>query len=103
VQYLVKCCGQKRPWAGDNRLQVTAQGEFLTVHEYVSAIHPWLMAMRDTLLDVLRKTEGTLNWPPESGNKLVVYYTGSGLLYIDHKDKSATWHRRPPVFRPAID
>ncbi|KAK4155422.1 hypothetical protein C8A00DRAFT_41972 [Chaetomidium leptoderma] len=99
--YLLECCGQKRPWARDTHLQVAAQGEFLTVHEYVSAVHPWLMAMRDTLLDVLGKMDGTPKWPPET--KLAVLYLGPGPLRIGHEDKWATWHKRPPVVRPAID
>ncbi|KAK4033537.1 hypothetical protein C8A01DRAFT_49915 [Parachaetomium inaequale] len=95
--YLLECCGQKRPWAYDTQLQVTAQGEFLTVHEYVSAVHPWLMAMRDTLLDVLDKMDGIP--PPET--KLAVLYLGPGPLRIGHEDKWAWWHKRPPVVRPA--
>ncbi|KAL2130728.1 hypothetical protein VTI74DRAFT_6057 [Chaetomium olivicolor] len=99
--YLLECCGQKRPWAYDNYLQVAAQGEFLTVHEYVSAVHPWLMAMRDTLLDVLGKMDGQRKWPPET--KLAVLYLGPGPLRIGHEDKWAWWHRKPPVPHPARD
>ncbi|KAK4033098.1 hypothetical protein C8A01DRAFT_40457 [Parachaetomium inaequale] len=99
--YVLECCGQKRPWAYDTYLQVTAQGEFLTVHEYVSAVHPWLMAMRDTVLDVLGKMDGQSKWPPET--KLAVLYLGPGPLCIDHEDKWARWHRKPPVPRPASD
>lgn len=99
--YLLECCGQKRPWARDTQLHVAARGEFLTVHEYVSAVHPWLMAMRDTLLDVLGKMDGTAKWPPET--KLAVLYLGPGPLRIGHEDKWAWWHKRPPVVRPAID
>ncbi|KAK3986160.1 hypothetical protein QBC44DRAFT_373467 [Cladorrhinum sp. PSN332] len=98
---LLECCGQKRPWARDTQLQVAARGEFLTVHEYVSAVHPWLMAMRDTLLDVLGKMDGAPKWPPET--KLAVLYLGPGPLRIGHEDKWATWHKRPPVVRPALD
>lgn len=96
--YVLECCGQKRPWAYDTYLQVAAQGEFLTVHEYVSAVHPWLMAMRDTLLDVLGKLDGQPKWPPET--KLTVL-DPAGPLHIDHEDRWAWCHRKPPVPRPA--
>ncbi|KAK3906022.1 hypothetical protein C8A05DRAFT_30092 [Staphylotrichum tortipilum] len=69
---------------------------FLTVHEYVSAVHPWLMAMRDTLLDVLGKLDGNPKWPPET--KLAVLYLGPGPLQIGHEDGWAWWHRRPRPF-----
>lgn len=99
--YLLECCGQKRPWARDTYLQVAAQGEFLTVHEYVLAVHPWLMAMHDTLLDVLGKMDSTPKRPSET--KLAVLYLGPGPLHIDHEDKWARWHRRPPVVCPTIN
>ncbi|EAQ92533.1 hypothetical protein CHGG_00768 [Chaetomium globosum CBS 148.51] len=99
--FVLECCGQKRPWSYDTYLQVAAQGEFLTVHEYVSAVHPWLMAMRDTLLDALGKMNGQPKWPPET--KLGVVYLGPGPLTIDHEDKWASRHMKPPVPRPASD
>ncbi len=100
--YVVECCGQKRPWAYETQLQVAAQGEFLTVHEFVSAVHPWLISMRDTLLDVLGKLEGTAKWPPET--KLAVLYLGPGPLRIGHEDRWALFHRRPKpsVVDPSI-
>jgi hypothetical protein len=99
--YVLECCGQKRPWSYDTYLQVAAQGEFLTVHEYVSAVHPWLMAMRDTLLDALGKTNYQPKWPPET--KLAVVDLGPGPLRIDHEDGWASWHEKPPLPRPASD
>jgi hypothetical protein len=89
--YLLECCGQKRPWSYDKQLQVTAQGDFLTVHEFVSAVHPWLMAMRDTILEALRYINGTA--PPEA--ELTVLRFGCGPVRIGHEDKWAWWHKRP--------
>ncbi len=98
--YLLECCGQKRPWARDTQLQIAAQGEFLTVHEYVSAVHPWLMTMRDTLLDVLVKMDFGPGPKGVPETKLTVLYMGPGPLRIGHEDRWAWWHRRPTVFRP---
>jgi hypothetical protein len=99
--YLVECCGQKRPWSYDTYLQVAAQGEFLTVHEYVSAVHPWLMAMRDTLLEALGKKDDNPKWPPET--KLAVMHLWPDSLDIGHEDKWAYWHRKPRVVGPPLD
>jgi hypothetical protein len=103
--YVVECCGEKRPWFYDTCLQVAAQGEFLTVHEYISAVHPWLMGMRDTILDALEKApgmkEGRPNRPPE--DKLAVVYLGPGPLRIDHEDEWEWWHRKPPVQPPEVE
>ncbi|KAH6845711.1 hypothetical protein B0I37DRAFT_191175 [Chaetomium sp. MPI-CAGE-AT-0009] len=91
--FVLECCGQKRPWAYNTYLQVATQGEFLTVHEYISAVHPWLMAMRDTLLYALGQMDGQRTWSPET--KLAVLYLGPAPLRIDHEDKWAWWHKKP--------
>ncbi|KAL2194156.1 hypothetical protein P885DRAFT_11069, partial [Corynascus similis CBS 632.67] len=90
--YLVESCGQKRPWAYDTYLQIAAQGEFLTVHEYVSAVHPWLMAMRDTILNALGKMAGNPKWPPET--KLAVLNLWPDSLHIGYEDMWACWHKK---------
>ena len=91
--YVLACCGQERPWAYDTCLHVAAEGEFLTVHEYVSAVHPWLMAMRDTILDALGGLDSRANWPPET--KLAVLELWPRMLRIDREDQWARCHRRP--------
>ncbi|KFA69004.1 hypothetical protein S40285_10690 [Stachybotrys chlorohalonatus IBT 40285] len=83
----------QRPRAKDTQLEVTAGGAFLTAHEYVSAVHPWLMGMREMLLDVLGKLMGSQSWAPES--KLAVLYLGPGPLRIGNEDEWANWHKKP--------
>ncbi|KAK0754378.1 hypothetical protein B0T18DRAFT_399044, partial [Schizothecium vesticola] len=91
--YVAECCGEERPWSQDTRLKVVAGGAFITVHEYVSAVHPWLMGMRDNLLDVLGKIDGQPPWPAET--KLAVLYLGPGPLRVGGEDRWAWWHQRP--------
>ncbi|KAK1720130.1 uncharacterized protein BDZ83DRAFT_457956 [Colletotrichum acutatum] len=58
-----------RPRAKDAQLEVTTAGSFLTTHEYISVVHPWLMGMRERILDALRKLErqaGEVLWTPEA-------------------------------------
>lgn len=92
----------RRPRAKDVELTVTAgSGAFLTIHEYVSAVHPWLMGMRERILDALGKTEGQgALWPPET--KLAVLRFGAGALRIDIEDKWAWWHEKPDL-KPRVE
>ncbi|WQF87926.1 hypothetical protein CDEST_12940 [Colletotrichum destructivum] len=89
----------RRPRSKDVKLEVTAgNGTFLTVHEYVSAVHPWLMGMRQRLLYALGKTDGKgVPWPPEA--KLAVTHLGDGPLHIQTEDKWA-YSRRKPDLKP---
>ncbi|KAK1590376.1 uncharacterized protein LY79DRAFT_555156 [Colletotrichum navitas] len=53
TEFLVRCCGQDRPLRKrGQKLVVTpaAGGHFVTIHDYVSAVHPWLMALRPEIL-----------------------------------------------------
>lgn len=98
VELHLDCPGtknHKRPWARDTQLEVTASGAFLTVHEYVSAVHPWLMEMREKLLDILGKLDGNAPWPPET--RLAVLYLGPGPLRIGREEKWVDWHRKRTV------
>ncbi|KAF6792054.1 hypothetical protein CSOJ01_14220 [Colletotrichum sojae] len=61
----------RRPRAKDFQLELTASGEFLTIHEYVSAVHPWLMGI------------------------LVVLSFGRAPLRIATEDRWAGWHKKP--------
>ncbi|KAJ0158730.1 hypothetical protein CTA2_11005 [Colletotrichum tanaceti] len=87
----------RRPRSKDAELKVTAgSGAFLTIHEYVSAVHPWLMGMRDRLLDALGNTEGQgVLWPPET--KLTVLRFGDGPLMIGTEDRWAWWYKKPDL------
>ncbi|OBR12818.1 LysM domain-containing protein [Colletotrichum higginsianum IMI 349063] len=53
TEFLVRCCGQDRPLRKrGQKLVVTpaAGGHFVTTHDYVSAVHPWLMGLRPEIL-----------------------------------------------------
>ncbi|OBT82859.1 hypothetical protein VE02_08560 [Pseudogymnoascus sp. 03VT05] len=53
TEFLVKCCGEDRPLRKRGiKLVVThsAGNRFVTVHDYVSAVHPWLMNLREDIL-----------------------------------------------------
>ncbi|KAK4109031.1 hypothetical protein N656DRAFT_831756 [Canariomyces notabilis] len=62
------CAVGERPVDKDARLEVKAAGEFLTIHDYVSAVHPWLMGLRGDLLAALALTAAGQDdpLPPET-------------------------------------
>ncbi|KAH7303506.1 hypothetical protein B0I35DRAFT_498344 [Stachybotrys elegans] len=90
--------GPLRPRYKDIRLEVTASSEFLTVHEYVSAVHPWLMDMRETIVYVLGKLDNDTTWPPET--ELAILHFGYGPLIIGKKEEWVWWHRKPVFAAP---
>jgi hypothetical protein len=69
VYPLVKCCGTRVPEnKQEGPLVVRASGDFVTIHDYVTEVHPWPMSRRE---DILRATaiadEGKGNpLPPDS-------------------------------------
>lgn len=59
---LLMCCDEIRPHGKDVKLVVkpaTGGEGFVTVHDYVSALHPWLMNMREDIV----KAKGVLDQP----------------------------------------
>lgn len=76
-----------RPRAKDVQLEVTAGGAFVTIHDYVSAVHPWTMATREPLLDVLYKVGGGQLFLPEM--KLFVLPFGDGSPSTGTEDQWA--------------
>ncbi len=94
------CCGMARP-AGKKDISVIvtgtggitegsySSGGFVTVHDYVTVVHPWLMGLRNDILGAL----GTLNGddvPLPAETELMVSYNMLDDLMIETR---ATWLR----------
>ncbi len=78
-EHLLMCCGTDRPLNKAATLEVRAKGEFLTVHDFVSAVHPWLMGLREDIL----AAAGVLEKKPlPADSELMVYHPGPGSLMI---------------------
>ncbi|KAI1810626.1 hypothetical protein GGS20DRAFT_166769 [Poronia punctata] len=74
-EFLVRCCGQDRPLGkkGPTLLVTPAPGhDLVTVRDFVDAVHPWLMGMRDDLA----KAKTVARWEafPESTRWMVNYH-----------------------------
>ncbi|KAJ3498901.1 hypothetical protein NLG97_g753 [Lecanicillium saksenae] len=56
TQYLAFCCDQERPEGKDGlSLQVMpAEGkDFVTIYDYVSVVHPWIMSLREDIIQAV--------------------------------------------------
>ncbi|OIW23391.1 hypothetical protein CONLIGDRAFT_126421 [Coniochaeta ligniaria NRRL 30616] len=87
-----ECCGEQRPHPQDMSLVVKASGEFITVHDYVSAVHPWLMRKYDDLMGALTIDE-PLSLPAEENLMVTLggpknLSVGTKEVWLKNKDKS---------------
>jgi hypothetical protein len=83
--YVLFCCGEARP-RKKRRLQLTVKpafGGYVTVHDYLSTLHPWLTSLKE---DIVRAVSVWEDVPAE----IVIDYNGLKLLLIDEK---ARWIR----------
>ena len=81
---LVKCCGEQWPQNKNVSLTVTpardGQG-FVTLHDYLSAVHPWLMSLQGEMTTVL----GTMyDTHLEPGRQLSINSNALDILMIEN-------------------
>ena len=82
---LVRCCHQDRP-PPSTKLEVRASSQpFVTVHDYLTAVHPWLMRQREKLLRVMNVADEFASPLPED-TRLAVNVNGPECLIIDEVD-----------------
>ncbi|KAF6828443.1 hypothetical protein CPLU01_08526 [Colletotrichum plurivorum] len=89
----------RRPRTEHIQLNVATSGEFLTIHEYVSAVHPWLMGLRGRLLHDLGMQTLDRPWPDDTD--LVVSSFGDAPLAVEKEEEWARWHKKPDI-RPYV-
>ncbi|CAD0107891.1 unnamed protein product [Aureobasidium uvarum] len=60
TEILVHCCGEDRPLGKEGltlEVRPSSENNFVTVKDYVGAVHPWLMSMEDDILAAMRTAE----------------------------------------------
>ncbi|KAK4102272.1 hypothetical protein N658DRAFT_409271, partial [Parathielavia hyrcaniae] len=59
-EHLILCCGEKRPWGRQTQGLVVkaATGHFVTIHDFISTVHPYLMARRGDILETMNLEPG---------------------------------------------
>ncbi|KAK3946242.1 hypothetical protein QBC46DRAFT_444392 [Diplogelasinospora grovesii] len=94
---LLMCCGKERPRDFTAvTLTVNAKQDmgFVTVHDYVSTVHPWLVSLREDLLRAMGDLLDGIPLPADT--KLMVFYAGpKSLTVLEEKDWFRMMKRRP--------
>lgn len=83
---LLRCCGTDLPREIPPLLVKAAQGPYVTVHDYVTAVHPWLLGLRGNLLWALNDITEDKPLPAET--HLAVSMYGPDSLKIE---KEGEW------------
>jgi hypothetical protein len=81
-EHLLRCCGEDCP--PQATLVVKATGTFLTINDYVTAVHPWLMGHRENILKATGYLEGGDSLPDDA-ELMVEYDDGPSRLVIYKK------------------
>lgn len=87
---LLRCCGEERPRDTLALLIRASEKPYLTVHDYVSAVHPWLMSLKNRILGA-KNVWGDL--PVSRDAKLLVANAGDDDLSIQTWDEWLHWAR----------
>ncbi|KAL2064484.1 hypothetical protein VTL71DRAFT_4978 [Oculimacula yallundae] len=83
---LLECCGEPRPIgkAKGKLVEASSDGQgFVTVHDYVSTIHPWLMSVYEDIL--VAHEDAVYVEPLPSGTQFLVQFGSPQLLTLDLK------------------
>jgi hypothetical protein len=85
--HLLKCCGADRPRGKEGGVLVMASPSgpgFVTVHEYITTVHPWLIRNRG---DILKAMDHWEQMPDLEGKDLVVDLVQPKYLTIKEKSE----------------
>ncbi|KAK1991997.1 hypothetical protein LX36DRAFT_662810 [Colletotrichum falcatum] len=93
-RHLLKCCGIQRPRGKAVSVAVRpAAGPFVTIHDYLSTVHPLLLSMRADILQAMAVWEDE---PLPEETKLMIDYRSPHYLFICKRDEWIEDVRRPP-------
>ncbi|KAL2020071.1 hypothetical protein VTK56DRAFT_8875 [Thermocarpiscus australiensis] len=96
-KHLLVCCGLKRPWGRETQLVVKATGNFVTIHDFISTVHPYLMARRGDIIETMNLDPGRTRKPFGPETKLMVtWQCAKGVEIWDEADWRAYYTRNKP-------
>jgi hypothetical protein len=84
-EHLLRCCGAGRPRKQKASLKVNATGDFLTVHDYVSAVHPWLMSLREKILRASGNLQDNVALPSDTSLMISSYKSPDLLVMVEEE------------------
>ncbi|KAJ4286200.1 hypothetical protein N0V88_008102 [Collariella sp. IMI 366227] len=93
-EHLLVCCGEKRPVDKGVKGKVvikpaTGGGGFVTIHDFISTVHPYLMARRNEVLEAMSKDPGRERFSPEI-SPMVLWLSAPNVDVMDE----AAWIKR---------
>ncbi|KAI1376909.1 hypothetical protein F4677DRAFT_60727 [Hypoxylon crocopeplum] len=95
--HLLMCCGTRRPRGKAASVVVKPATEaFVTVHDYLSTVHPWLVSVRDDLLSAMGLWDDK-PLPPET--RLMVNYDAADSLKMYDRPTWIILRRNKPSQR----
>ncbi|ODA82689.1 hypothetical protein RJ55_01197 [Drechmeria coniospora] len=107
TEFLIRCCGQDRPLrTRGQKLQVTpsAGKDFVSIHDYVCAVHPWLMGLREDIIQAKIVTRPRPVVVPALAS--TTEWMVSAIVAPEHvvmtKDEWLEFHRPPRPMSAAI-
>ncbi|KDN59813.1 hypothetical protein CSUB01_04529 [Colletotrichum sublineola] len=93
-KHLLKCCGSQRPRGKAVNVVVRpAHGPFVTIHDYLSTLHPLLLGSR---ADILNAMGDLMESELPAETKLMVDYIAPNYLFICEQDDWIREVSRPP-------
>ncbi|KAH9216994.1 hypothetical protein DL95DRAFT_407211 [Leptodontidium sp. 2 PMI_412] len=81
TEWLVSCCGEERPINKNVKLEVKpAEGcQFVTILDFVSAVHSWLLSLREDILMAKRVARG---YPSVFATEFMVQVDADGTIQV---------------------
>lgn len=87
---LLQCCGEKRPEPPGPLVIHATSKEYVTVHDFVSTVHPWLMEHFSDIWSALHIWDGD---EYDSSQKLIVSFSDLESLSILSEDMWTQFHQ----------
>jgi hypothetical protein len=98
--YLQMCCGTERPADKGTGIVVKARtGDFVTIHDLLSTVHPHLMSRRADVVSAMRDDiYRSIPIPSETELFVSSSYGDPPMLYVERETEwKMTYHRKRPT------
>ncbi|KAF9775714.1 hypothetical protein IL306_006174 [Fusarium sp. DS 682] len=81
---LIRCCGEDHPKEHEPLLVKASSKPYVTVHDYVAAVHPWVLSHRD---EILRYYETIFYFNNARKAKWVVSYIALNSIKLEEETR----------------
>lgn len=90
--HLLVCCRTRRPRRKGVDMLVTATGDYVTIHDMLTKLHPYLLTRRADILEAMGQDQARDDWngPVPADTKLMAYWQDARNLTVTDE---ANWLR----------